>query len=81
MCRGGMLTRISHPNIVSVYDFSQTNGLYYLLMAFVDGLSQRQLLDAHKMTAEQALLIVDQEFRETSLHDLPGGVRHSKPTA
>src|SRR5664279_2392071 len=26
------LDRLNHPNIVAVYDFGETNGLYYLLM-------------------------------------------------
>src|SRR5882724_1625452 len=38
------LARLSHSNIVMVYDFGETAGLYYLLMEYVDGLNLRQLL-------------------------------------
>ena len=52
------LARLSHSNIVMVYDFGETAGLYYLLMEYVDGLNLRQLLQRQKITPEQALTIV-----------------------
>jgi TPR repeat protein/predicted Ser/Thr protein kinase len=52
------LARLNHPNIVTVYDFGETNGLYYLLMEFVDGMSLRQLLQTRKLAPEEALVIV-----------------------
>jgi serine/threonine protein kinase len=52
------LARLSHSNIVMVYDFGETAGLYYLLMEYVDGLNLRQLLQTRKITAQQALTIV-----------------------
>jgi hypothetical protein len=52
------LARLNHPNIVTVYDFGETNGLYYLLMEFVDGMSLRQLLETRKLAPEEALAIV-----------------------
>ncbi len=52
------LARLSHSNIVMVYDFGETAGLYYLLMEYVDGLNLRQLLQTQKITSQQALSIV-----------------------
>ncbi|MBI5388289.1 MAG: protein kinase [Verrucomicrobia bacterium] len=52
------LARLSHPNIVAVYDFGEADGLFYLLMEFVDGMSLRQLMQSHRATPEQALAIV-----------------------
>ena len=51
---------LSHPNIVAVYDFGQKDGLFYFLMELVDGLSLRQLLDAGKLSPQEALAIVPQ---------------------
>ena len=31
------LARLHHPHIVGVHDFGETDGLYYLVMEFVDG--------------------------------------------
>ncbi|HWG42913.1 MAG TPA: protein kinase [Gemmataceae bacterium] len=54
------LARLSHPNIVAVYDFGQNDGLYYLLMEYVDGLNLRQLLQSGQLKPPQTLLIVPQ---------------------
>lgn len=52
------LAALSHPNIVTIHDFGQTGGFYFLLMEFVDGMNLRQLLRARKFTPEEALGIV-----------------------
>src|SRR5512137_1230727 len=52
------LARLNHPNIVTVYDFGETDGLYYLTMEFVDGVGLRQLLQTRKIAPEEALAIV-----------------------
>jgi serine/threonine protein kinase len=52
------LAALNHPNIVTIYDFGQAGGFYYLLMEFVDGANLRQLLRARKFTPEEALAIV-----------------------
>ena len=52
------LAALNHPNIITIYDFGQAGGFYYLLMEFVDGANLRQLLRARKFTPEEALAIV-----------------------
>ena len=52
------LAALNHPNIVTIYDFGQAGGFYYLLMEFVDGTNLRHLLQARKFTPEEALAIV-----------------------
>jgi serine/threonine protein kinase len=52
------LAKLHHPNIVTVYDFGETQGNYYLLMEFVDGLTLRQLLQTRKLEPAEALAIV-----------------------
>ncbi|HLX72900.1 MAG TPA: protein kinase [Verrucomicrobiae bacterium] len=52
------LAALNHPNIVTVHDFGQAGGFYFLLMEFVDGVNLRQLLRARKFTPEEALAIV-----------------------
>src|SRR3954470_23787034 len=36
------LAKLSHPNIVTVHDFGETGGRYYLLMEFIDGVTLRE---------------------------------------
>ena len=52
------LAALNHPNIVTIHDFGQAGGFYYLLMEFVDGVNLRQALKAGRFTPEQALAIV-----------------------
>lgn len=54
------LARLSHPNIVAIYDFGQLDGLYYFVMEYVDGLSLRQLVESRQLSPTQALALVPQ---------------------
>ncbi|MCB1066181.1 MAG: serine/threonine protein kinase [Verrucomicrobiae bacterium] len=52
------LAALNHPNIVTVHDFGQAGGFFYLLMEYVDGVNLRQAIKAERFTPEQALAIV-----------------------
>ncbi|HVV02040.1 MAG TPA: protein kinase [Verrucomicrobiae bacterium] len=55
---GRLLARLNHPNIVTVHDFGQVNGFFYLLMEYVDGVNLRQAMRAGRFTVDQALAVV-----------------------
>jgi tRNA A-37 threonylcarbamoyl transferase component Bud32 len=52
------LARLNHPNIVSVYDFGQSNGFCFLLLEYVDGVNLRQAMQAGRFSPAEALAIV-----------------------
>jgi tRNA A-37 threonylcarbamoyl transferase component Bud32/uncharacterized membrane protein (DUF2068 family) len=52
------LASLNHPNIVTIHDFGQAGGFYFLLMEYVDGANLRRLLRERKFTPEEALTIV-----------------------
>ena len=55
------LAKLSHPRIVSVYDFGHTEqGLYYFIMEFIDGTDLRRVIQSGALSADQALAIVPQ---------------------
>jgi predicted Ser/Thr protein kinase len=54
------LARLSHPNIVTVFDLGKSGSLYYFLMEFVDGMNLRQLLETYRLTPRETLSIVPQ---------------------
>jgi len=54
------LANLNHPNIVTLYEFDQADGLYYFMMEFVDGVNLRQLLQAGRLAPREALAIVPQ---------------------
>lgn len=40
------LAKLSHQNIVSVFDFGKANGQHYFIMEFVDGANLRHLMES-----------------------------------
>jgi tRNA A-37 threonylcarbamoyl transferase component Bud32 len=52
------LAALNHPNIVTVHDFGQAGGYYFLLMEYVDGVNLRQAMRAERFSPEQALAMV-----------------------
>ncbi len=52
------LAKLSHPNIVSVYEFGNVDDTYYFLMEFVDGSTLREVVKAGELDPEHALAIV-----------------------
>jgi len=42
------VAKIRHPGIVHIYDYGKADGLYYIAMEFVEGVSLAQLLEREK---------------------------------
>jgi beta-lactam-binding protein with PASTA domain/predicted Ser/Thr protein kinase len=51
--------KLSHPNIVAVYDRGEFEGTYYIAMRYVDGPTLRVLID-RGLTPEQAVALIRQ---------------------
>ncbi len=51
---------LNHPNILSVYDFGESQGHYFLVTEYVDGADLRQLMKMGKLSALEALRMVPQ---------------------
>lgn len=50
------LAKLSHPNIVTVYDFGQTaNSMAYLIMEFVDGINMREAIASMSFETSEVL--------------------------
>ncbi|UCG58802.1 MAG: serine/threonine protein kinase [Phycisphaerales bacterium] len=55
------LAKLSHPRIVSVFDFGNTDsGLYYFVMEYVDGTDLRRVIRGEELSPHEALAIVPQ---------------------
>src|SRR5688572_11622122 len=55
-----VMSKLNHPNCVSVLDFGVWEGNPYLVMDFVDGTTLRQRLDDKPMDARDALAMARQ---------------------
>ena len=58
MREGQALARLSHPNIVGVFDFGQAGDFHWLLMEYVDGVNLRQAMHAAAMNPRETLHII-----------------------
>ena len=54
------LARLSHPNIVAVYDFGQAGSFFYLVMELVNGANLRHVMYGGHIEPKQALEVVSQ---------------------
>ena len=61
--------RLTHPNIVAVFDYGETNDLAYIVMEFVDGPPLKELLDKQERFALADTVRV--------MHDLLAGLQFS----
>lgn len=54
------LAKLNHPGIVTLHEFGQQDGLYFILMEFVDGVNLAQLMKIGRISPREALAIVPQ---------------------
>lgn len=52
------LARLNHPNIVTIFDFGHSDGFFFLVMEFVNGVNLRQAMSAKRFSPAEALAIV-----------------------
>lgn len=52
--------RLSHPNVVSVHDWGETDSTYYMVMEHVRGRNLREIMGAHRLTTRQACEVMIQ---------------------
>ncbi len=54
------LAKLNHPGIITIHDFGRSDGLYFFVMEFVDGVDLQQLLASGRVSPREALAIVPQ---------------------
>jgi serine/threonine protein kinase/tetratricopeptide (TPR) repeat protein len=55
-----LCSQLDHPNICTIYDFNEANGIYYIAMQWVDGKNVRQLVGGRPLELKSALSIAIQ---------------------
>src|SRR5919109_5402732 len=52
-----LASALDHPNICTIFDMDEANGLHYIAMQYVDGKNVRQLCNGRPLELESALRI------------------------
>src|SRR3954454_23040186 len=55
-----LCSQLDHPNICTIYDFNEANGVFYIAMQYVEGKNVRQLVSGHALELKSALSIAIQ---------------------
>src|SRR5688572_29311787 len=55
-----LCSQLDHPNICTIYDFNEENGVFYIAMQYVDGKNVRQLVSGRPLELKSALSIAIQ---------------------
>lgn len=58
-----VIAKLSHPNIVQVYEIGSQQNIHYFTMQYIDGKPLDVMLHEHKITPEQAVAIVEKVAR------------------
>jgi len=55
-----LCSQLDHPNICTIYDFNEANGVFYIAMQYVEGKNVRQLVAGRPLELRSALSIAIQ---------------------
>jgi serine/threonine protein kinase len=69
------MARLNHPNLISVYDFGEADGMLYIIMEYVPGFSLFQAADGKPILQKEAVPLVAAICRGLA-HAHEGGIIH-----
>ncbi len=52
-----LCSQLEHPNICTIYDFNEADGVFYIVMQYVEGKNVRQLVNGRPLELKSALSI------------------------
>jgi serine/threonine protein kinase/tetratricopeptide (TPR) repeat protein len=55
-----LCSQLDHPNICTIYDFHEANGVFYIAMQYIEGKNVRQLVSGRPLELKSALSIAIQ---------------------
>jgi len=67
---------LNHPNIVSIYDWGEENGTYFIVMEYIDGLTLREVIRAEGRLAPERAAAIGADIAAALQFAHNGGVIH-----
>lgn len=73
---GQSLAKLSHPEIVAIYDIGEENGQYYMIMEFVEGKSLARLLQIKSHFTVDLVLTIGKQISNALAYIHEKGILH-----
>ena len=59
---------LSHPNVVNIYDMGMQEGIYYIVMEYIQGSTLKELIQEEKVFSLQKALLFSKQICEALVH-------------
>ncbi len=70
------VARLSHPNIVNIYDIGYEDGNTYLVMEYIEGKNLKQVIRQKKVIGQRQAIIIARQVAEALSHAHEQGIVH-----
>lgn len=70
------VAKLSHTNIVNIYDFGQTSDSYYMVMEFLEGKSLDKILETHKNLSPSLVISIGYQICNALEYAHQNGIIH-----
>jgi serine/threonine-protein kinase len=78
--RSALASALDHPNICTIFDLNEINGIHFIAMQYIEGRNVRQLVNGRPLSLESALSIALQTQTRSPPHTLVASfIATSKP--
>ena len=57
-CEAQVMAKLNHPNLVSIYDYGEVNGMLYIVMQFVEGKSLHEAANGRAVAQNEAATLI-----------------------
>ncbi|MCP5534887.1 MAG: serine/threonine protein kinase [Akkermansiaceae bacterium] len=57
-CEARVMAKLNHPNLASIYDYGEVNGMLFIVMQFVEGRSLHEAANGRAVTQNEAASLV-----------------------
>lgn len=69
-------TSLSHPNIVNIYDVGEEDGIYYMVMEYIDGMTLKKYIQTYGALPVEEVLDIMKQITSAIAHAHENGIIH-----
>ncbi|MFK7910381.1 MAG: serine/threonine protein kinase [Akkermansiaceae bacterium] len=74
-CEAQVMAKLNHPNLASIYDYGEVNGMLYIVMQYIEGRSLHQAANGRAVAQNEAASIIAKISRALH-HAHKAGILH-----